>query len=43
MSKENLESGFYRYYFNYLNESKITVNVSPYNAASVMNKVLIVS
>ena len=39
LSKENLEAGFYRYYFNFLAENQVAVNVTPYLAASVMNKV----
>ena len=44
MSKENMEAGFYLYFFNYLqNIENLTINISPYTAAYVMNQVRITS
>lgn len=39
MSKENLEAGFYLQFFNFLATNKVPVDISPYDAASIMNRV----
>ena len=42
MSKENLEAGFYRQFFKFLEKNQNPTDISPYDAASIMNRDLLV-
>jgi hypothetical protein len=39
MSTDNLESGFYKLFFAFLAANNVTINLSPYNAATILSKV----
>ena len=39
MSTDNLESGFYKLFFAFLAANNVTINLSPYSAATILSKV----